>query len=191
MPSLARPPGSEEPVKVTPPPPSATRSSAAAADSPARRYSPHSPLRASLEAAARNAASTSNGNSPLGPRTSTGSPSSSLLQQRRLPSAPPSNATPLAAYLARRSLSSSSHPADLSGLSVGSVGDDSLGDVSSDSFEVDRALRALSGSYLREQMMAQQAKSQATAAGANQRSTDTPAAKATRVAAVILTILTE
>ncbi|PWN25790.1 hypothetical protein BDZ90DRAFT_233802 [Jaminaea rosea] len=157
-PSLARPPGHID-VKPAPPP---TRSKDAS-EKAARRYSPHSPLRASLEAAARNASSSSPsssspGGSPLAPRYSTtSSPSGGLLQQRRLPSGPPSNASPLAAYLARRSLSSATHGgrADMSTLSFdssGAGGDDSLGDVSSDSFEVDRALRVLSGSYAREQM---------------------------------------
>ncbi|CAO1625547.1 unnamed protein product [Parajaminaea phylloscopi] len=126
---LKRPPGWVQMPVV----PSPSKAASESQSSPIR-YSAHSPLKANLEAAGRTASS------PL---------SSSSRMQRRLPSAPPtgmaSNASPLAAYLARRAVSRDaslpSHAADDS--DVGG------GDLSTDSVEVDRALRALSGDYTR------------------------------------------
>lgn len=106
------------------------------------RYNPDSPLKSSLEAASR--LSDSAQKSYTDRTTNKGI-------ERRLPSGLPTSMTgsatsgsPLAAYLARRRISSQ-------GPGANSIGDDSAtgAEGSEDSFEVDRALRALSNSYLR------------------------------------------
>lgn len=129
---LRRPPGSIA-IPVVPSP---VKSSANLRSSPIR-YSVHSPLKASLQAAGQNTSSILSQHSA--------SPSS---LQRRIPSGSPSTtgggSSPLAAFLARRALSRETS----SSLTMG--GDAEVGDSSSESIEVDRALRALSGDFARQ-----------------------------------------
>lgn len=146
-PLLSQPPGSVD-VPISPAPsPSSTNTNR----SPVR-YSSHSPLKSSLEAASRSARKSSAQSSPLNPGSS--SPSSSSMDQgsfpRRLPSGPPSiGASPLAAYLARRGVSGGAGGSSGRFDPDSSISSDTLADISSDSFEVDRALRALSGNFAR------------------------------------------
>lgn len=117
--------------------PTKSASPATARPSSNVRYSQGSPLKSGLDAARR----LSGGGGDRSSRRASGGGDGSILGGgRRLPSGPPSNASPLAAYLARRT---SRGPSDAHG------GGDDIGDVSGDSIEVDRALRALSNSYMR------------------------------------------
>jgi hypothetical protein len=146
---LSQPPRVGGPVTAiaTPPPPSAT--SARSRGPSEARYSPHSPLKASLEAAGRSVSGNFNSSSPAqsSPLNPSGLPNANArvgsVAGRRLPSAPPtSGSSPLAAYLARRGTPREQERRASSDF-------DGVGDLSSESIEVDRALRALSNSYMR------------------------------------------
>lgn len=146
---LTQPPrvGGHVTASATPPPPF-PRSARSRGPSEAR-YSPHSPLKASLEAAGRSSSGNFNSSSPAqsSPLNPSGVPNGNVraggVAGRRLPSAPPTNgSSPLAAYLARRGTPREQERSASSDF-------DAVGDLSSESIEVDRALRALSNSYLR------------------------------------------
>ncbi|PWN20273.1 hypothetical protein BCV69DRAFT_294019 [Microstroma glucosiphilum] len=146
---LTQPPRVGGPVTASAIPPPPPASSARSRGLSEARYSPHSPLKASLEAAGRSVSGNFNSSSPAqsSPLNPSGLPSANVragsVAGRRLPSAPPtSGSSPLAAYLARKGTPREQERSVSSDF-------DGVGDLSSESIEVDRALRALSNSYMR------------------------------------------